>query len=432
MASPAETISPKPYTLKTILRYQPFRTLWMAQFVSVFGDFLALFGVISLITFRWHGTPVQVTTVTIAYILPLAVISPVAGVFVDHWNVKRLMIASDLIRAVLILMLVFVHDVTQIAAIFIALSTVSSFFAPAQSVAVRTIVPAEGLLAANAMMMQAFYVVRLASPVAAGALVAWLTEKSCFYLDVASFAFSAAMISRLAILRPARAQSEKTVKSLTQDFLAGNKFIFTHAGLAFVFVAMAVAMFLLSSFSPLISIYIRDSLHAGTIMFGTISTMVGVGMILGTPLVTRFARGHSKTNVVLSGLFSLGVGAALLGAFRNSPMAALSTFIMGLAIACVWIPAQTMSQQETPPAMVGRVSSTFMSLIAVSQVFGLLLSGYLAQKLGIRLVFMACAGMLGLISAVGFLTMRGRPAMADTSAATANVNTQSTAASQEP
>jgi fucose permease len=130
---------PAAFTVKTILKYRPFRTLWLAQFVSVFGDFLALFGVISLITFRWHGTPVQVTTVTIAFVLPMAVISPIAGVFVDHWNVKRLMIASDLIRAVLILMLVFTHNVTQISAIFVVFSSVSSFFAPAQSVTLRTI-----------------------------------------------------------------------------------------------------------------------------------------------------------------------------------------------------------------------------------------------------------------------------------------------------
>lgn len=429
MPSPAQTSSPAPYTLKTILRHKPFRTLWLAQFVSVFGDFLALFGVISLITFRWHGTAVQVTTVTIAYILPLAVIGPIAGVFVDHWNVKRLMIASDLIRAVLILMLVFVHDVTQISIIFFVMSTVSSFFLPAQSVTIRTVVPPEGLLAANAMMAQAFYLVRLLSPAAAGALVAWLTEKSCFYLDVVSFVFSAAMISRLVVLRPARSQDEKTVKSLTQDFLAGNKFIFTHAGLAFVFIAMAVAMFVLSSFSPLISIYIRDTLHAGTLMFGAISAMVGVGMIVGTQLITRLVGNRSKANVVLGGLFSLGIGAALLGAFRNSPMAALSTFTMGLAIAFVWIPAQTMSQQETPPAMVGRVSSTFMSLISLSQVFGLLLSGYLAQRLGIRSVFLACAGVLAFISAIGYLTMRGRHAAPEAAAAPANA--QSSTASQE-
>jgi MFS family permease len=431
MSSPAQTISPTPYTLKTILRHKSFRTLWLAQFVSVFGDFLALFGVISLITFRWHGTAVQVTTVTIAYILPLAIIGPVAGVFVDHWNVKRLMIASDLIRAVLILMLVFVHDVTQISIIFLLMSAVSSFFVPAQSVTIRTVVPPEGLLAANAMMAQAFYLVRLLSPAAAGALVAWLTEKSCFYLDVVSFVFSAAMISGLVVLRPARSQGEKTVKSLTQDFLAGNKFIFTHAGLAFVFIAMAVAMFVLSSFSPLISIYIRDTLHAGTIMFGAVSAMVGVGMIVGTQLVTRLARNRSKANVVLGGLFSLGIGAALLGAFRNSPLAGLSTFTMGLAIAFVWIPAQTMSQQETPPTMVGRVSSTFMSLISISQVFGLLLSGYLAQKLGIRSVFMACAGVLAVISAIGYLTMHGRHAAPEPPAAPVPANAQSTAASQE-
>lgn len=426
MASSAEATSPPSYTLKTILRHKPFRTLWLAQFVSVFGDFLALFGVISLITFRWHGTALQVTTVMIAYMLPLAIISPVAGVFVDHWNVKRLMIASDLIRAGLILLLVFVHehDVTRISAIFVLLSAVSSFFAPAQSVTLRTIVPSEGLLAANAMMAQAFYIVRLLSPAAAGALVAWLTEKSCFYLDVASFVFSAAMISGLTILRPARAQGEKTVKSLTQDFLAGNKFIFTHAGLAFVFIAMAVAMFVLSSFSPLISIYIRDTLHAGTIMFGAISAMVGVGMIVGTQLVNRLAQNRSKANVVLGGLFSLGVGAALLGAFRNSPMAALSTFTMGFAIAFVWIPAQTMSQQETPPAMIGRVSSTFMSLISVAQVLGLLLSGYLAQKLGIRPLFIACAGFLAVISGAGYLMMRA-------SSVPVKSNPQSTAANPQ-
>src|SRR5690349_24293088 len=102
MSSSTETLAPKPYTLKTILRFKPFRTLWLAQFVSIFGDFLALFGVIALITFRWHGTAVQVTAVTIAYLLPLAIMGPVAGVFVGDWYVKWIMIASVLIRGAVI------------------------------------------------------------------------------------------------------------------------------------------------------------------------------------------------------------------------------------------------------------------------------------------------------------------------------------------
>ncbi|HET9791298.1 MAG TPA: MFS transporter [Candidatus Angelobacter sp.] len=395
------------FTQKTILKYQPFRTLWLAQFVSIFGDFLALFGVISLITFRLHGNAVQVTAVTIAYVLPLAVISPFAGVFVDHWNVKRVMISSDLIRAALILLLVFVTDVTQICLIFAVLSTVSSFFNPAQSVTVRTIVPQDGLLAANTMMSQAFYIVRLLSPFAAGALIAWLHEKPCFYLDVASFIFSAGMITSLSIPQ-VRTHSEKTVASLTEDFLAGNKFIFTHAGLTFVFLSMGVAMFVLSSFSPLISIYIRDSLSAGPFIFGFISSMVGIGLIAGAQLLGRVHQKITRSNVVLSGLFALGIGAALLGGFQNIPMAAASTFMMGFAISFVLIPAQTMSQQETPPALMGRVSSTFMSLIAIAQVLGLLLSGYLAERLGIRPLFLSSAAALALIAGAGWIYMRNR------------------------
>ncbi|HKF22735.1 MAG TPA: MFS transporter [Candidatus Angelobacter sp.] len=407
MATPAAA-APQ-YSLKTILKQRAFRTLWLAQFVSIFGDFLALFGVINMITFTMHGNAVQVTAVTIAYVLPLAFIGPVAGVFVDHWNPKVIMISSDVIRAGLILLLVFVSDVREICVVFAVLSTVSSFFAPAQSVTVRTLVPPEGLLAANAMIAQAFYVVRLLSPLAAVPLIVLFTEKACFYLDSLSFVFSACMIARLAIVRPARAQTEKTVRSLTQDFLAGNRFIFTHAGLAFVFIAMAVAFFVLSSFSPLVSIYIRDMLHAGTFWFGVISSMIGVGLIAGTLLVTRLVRGRSSPNVVLSGLLGLGVGAAVLGTFRYIPTAAISMFTMGFAIAFVLVPAQTMSQRETPPQMVGRVSSTFMSLISFAQILGLLLSGVLVQKLGIRPVFLAAAGFLALVAAIGYWMTHRKP-----------------------
>lgn len=403
MSSPAPAL-----TFREVIRQRPFRTLLLAQFVSIFGDFLALFGVISLITFRFHGSPVQVIAVSLAFTIPMAVVSPPAGVLVDHWNVKRVMITSDLIRALLVLPLVFLKNVPLICAIFATLSTVSSFFVPAQSVTLRLLVPREGLLAANALMSQAFYVVRLASPLLAGALIGWLGEKSCFYLDSFSFFFSATMLSTLAIARPTH-DREKTLRALTNDFVAGNKFIFTHRALAFVFIAMAMAMFVLSAFSPLISIYIRDSLGAGVRWYAILSTMVGVGMIIGTQLINRFARDISKQFMVLYGLLGLGLGAAVLGLFHNIPMAAVSTLTIGFTIPFVLVPAQTLSQQETPQEMMGRVSSSFMSLIALAQVMGLVLSGYLAQILGIRQVFLVCGFALGLLAVGGYLVIRERP-----------------------
>src|SRR5436305_325817 len=144
-------------TSGSIFRVPGFRTIWLAQLISVFGDFLALFGIISFIAFRLHGTAVQVTTITIAYVLPLAVIGPFAGVLVDHFDVKRTMIASDLLRGGLALLLVVCTSVPQIAAVLLALSVVSCLFIPAQSISVRTLVPKESLLRANAALSQAFY-----------------------------------------------------------------------------------------------------------------------------------------------------------------------------------------------------------------------------------------------------------------------------------
>jgi MFS family permease len=386
-----------------------FRTLWVAQFVSVFGDFLALFGVISLITFRMHGTPADVALATVAYLLPVTAIAPVAGVLVDRWPVKRVMIGSDLLRAAIAASLVLVHDVPQICLVMALLGLVSSFFGPAQSVALRTLVPREDLLAANAMLAQAFYIVRIAAPALAGPLVAWLTEKACFWLDAGSFLFSAAMIGRLAIVQAQAPAREGSLRALGREFAEGNRFIFTHRALSFAFLGSAAAMFMLSSFSPLVSVYVRDMLGAGAILYGAISASVGAGLILGTSLVHRAAKDRPMANLVLAGLLGLGAGAALLGAFRNTATAALATLTIGAAIAVVIVPAQTLSQKETPPAMQGRVSSTFMSLFSLAQVLGMLLSGALATHLGIRQLFLACGAALGVLAAVGWTWLRPRP-----------------------
>lgn len=393
----------------TPLMRSPFLKLWLAQLVSVFGDFLALFGVISLITFRWHGDPVQVTTVMLAFMLPMAIVSPPAGVMVDRWNVKQLMIASDLIRAALVLAMPFVTDVFQLCLIFAVLSVVSSFFAPAQSVSLRQLVPAQQLMAANAMMSQAFYAVRILAPAAAAALVSQFSEKACFYADSITFVFSACMLATLALNRPSAEKKERSLRALTSDFIAGNKFIFTHSGLAFVFIAMAAAMLVMSAFGPLISIYVRDYLLAGAGFYGIVSSMIGVGLIMGTIYLTKFAANLPRPTMVLLGLIGMGVGAALLGALSFKWISAASTFVLGFAIAFVVVPAQTMTQQETPRDMVGRVSSTFMSLIALSQALGLVFSGYLASLLGLRPLFAVCAGVLALLAGAGFMFVRSRP-----------------------
>lgn len=394
--------------MREVLRIPGFKRLWSAQVVSILGDFLAIFGVINLITFKWHGTPLQVTNVMIAYIIPITIVAPLAGVFIDRWNVKRAMIASDLIRAFLILGLVFVTRLEQIYVVFLLVSSVSSFFGPAQSVTLRTLVPMNGLMAANALMSQAFYSMRIIAPATAGLLVYWLGENSCFYLDTVSFIFSAAMLSTIVVMRVVAAKSaeQKSVSSLMKDYTAGSRFILTHPAISFVMTAMMTAMFVLSCFSPLISVYVRDQLRAGTRAFGIISAMIGVGLILGTQVVNHVAKGFSKKHIALCGLCGLAFATTLLALFKSALLAGVSMFGIGFTIAFIVVPAQTLMQQETPHDMLGRVSSSFMAVFSLSQLLGLVLSGSLANSIGVRRLFLGSAVLLVVLSAIGYLWLR--------------------------
>src|SRR5437667_2701104 len=152
MATPAATAPPVPMTFRDVLRIDVIRRIWYAQMVSLFGDFLALFAVIAVVSFRMHGTPSQLTGIQIAYMLPMVFVGPIAGVFVDRWPLKPTLVASDLIRAVLALLLIVSTEVWQVHLVLAALSCVSAFFGPAQQVTIRTHVPANGLVSANALM----------------------------------------------------------------------------------------------------------------------------------------------------------------------------------------------------------------------------------------------------------------------------------------
>src|SRR5215210_1608939 len=121
-----------PLSFGDVLRIPVMRRVWYAQVISLFGDFLALFAVIAVVSFRMHGTAGQLTGVQIAYMLPFVFVGPIAGVFVDRWPLKPTLISSDLLRAGLALLLIPATTVSQVFVVLAALSCVSAFFGPAQ------------------------------------------------------------------------------------------------------------------------------------------------------------------------------------------------------------------------------------------------------------------------------------------------------------
>jgi MFS transporter, DHA3 family, macrolide efflux protein len=411
MATQAAATPPAPMTFREVLGLTVMRRVWYAQVVSLLGDFLALIAVISVATYRMHWTAQQVTGVQIAYMLPLAVLGPLSGVFVDRWALKPTLIASDLIRAVLVLLLFLTTSMWPIYAVLAALSCVSSFFAPAQSVTIRNHVPPHGLISANALMQMAMLGIRVIGPPVAGALVAAFGPNICYAIDSVSFVVSAALISSVAILRPAapargNAESDKgKIAAIVHDMGEGMRFIVHHAAISFVVMAMAAAMFVIGCFGPLIAVYVREWLHAREVVFGIVSAMVGVGMLLGMPAVRRVSGQVSNSTLVLAGLAGIGLGALILGALPWVAFSMLGCFTLGFAFAGVIVPAQTLMQKETPHALMGRISSTMMSMIFFAQLLGLVLSGFLANAIGIRAVFILCAVLAWTLTGAGRLLL---------------------------
>ena len=399
MATPAPQL-----TFRDVLRIRSVRRLWLAQLVSIFGDFLAIFAVFGLVTFQLHGTPTQVSMILVAYLLPLAIVSPLAGVYVDKWNVKWTMIASDLIRGCLVLVLVFVRDIHGIYAIFLALSTVSSFFVPAQSVAVRALAPATGLLAVNGLMSQAVQGSQIISPAIAGLLVQWFGANACFFFDSFSFFFSASMVMTLAIHRTPSPSAH--AGSMLASMRQGFRFIFTHGAISFVILAMTAGMFAVRCFGALLSVYVRDVLRSNAALFGTLNSLIGVGMITGTQFLHRVASRVPQQFLVIYGLGGMGAAVLITALFGKVASTAAGMLGLGFCAAFIMVPSQTLLQLETPHALLGRVMSSLMSLLAMSQVFAMFLAGPVAQQLGIRTLYFGSAAMLAVICALGYAWLR--------------------------
>jgi MFS family permease len=394
-----------------VLSIPMMRRLWYAQIISVFGDFLAIFAVIGFLTFKMHATPEQVTGLQIWALLPIAVLGLIAGVFVDRWPLKPTMIASDLLRAALVLLLLPVTQVWHFYGILACIGVVSSFFMPAQGVAIRSAVPLHGLRSANALMQQVFLGMRVIGPAAAAMIVASFGPATCYALDSVSFVLSALFIASVPFLPPGAAApqvqspnaSVSALRRVWLDMKQGIDFILHHSGLVFILLALAAGMFVLGCFGPLIAVYVRDTVHASNRIFGFASAIIGVGMLAGINALTVLGKNLKNSTLIYAGLGGIAVGLLVLVGFAQIGTTLLGNFVIGFAVAAIIVPAQTTIQRDTPPALMGRVGSTTMSLIFTAQISGLVLSGVLAEAIGVRAVFAVCAVLLVVLMAVGRL-----------------------------
>jgi MFS family permease len=307
------------------------------------------------------------------------------------------MIASDLTRGVLIIMLAFATSIWQIYAILFAVSCVSTFFMPAQSVTIPLLVKREGLMAASGLMQQTMQLVRIFSPAAASGLVGLFGEAACYYADSLTFFVSAAILATLSYHRPVT-PAKRGLGPVLSELWQGIKFILTHPTFSFVILSMTAGTFALGCFGALISVYVRDVLHGTAYLFGAIGSLIGVGSISGAMFVRKVAAGRPPAILISGAMFGIGVFILLMAFAAKSWTTLACSAGIGVCVAFLMVAATTLLQGETPPEMRGRVSSSSMSMIAMSQGFAMLFAGSWATRFGITNLFYASAVMLFIVA----------------------------------
>jgi len=377
----------------------PFLRLWIAQTASLFGDFVAAFAVQVAVVFRMHGSAKDATGVLLASLAPSIVLGPVAGVFADRWDPRRTMIVSDVARGVLVLLLTLVTNLPQLYALCFCISCFSIFFTPAQSITMLMLVKREDLLAASARMQQTMQLARIVSPAAAGALAAGFGGSACYYADSLSFFVSAALLATLTCHRAPIAQPRRA-HAIGTELIQGLRFLFTSPKLSFVTLSWAAGTFAAGCFGALAWLYVRVVLRAHASVLGMIGSMIGLGTLAGSAVVTRLARGREAAGgrdaAPLIGVGMLVVGSAiLLLAMFPSRIAALAGAAgIGLGVAVVMVAATAMLQGETPAEMRGRVTSGSASVMSISYGGAILVSGGWAAQVGVLPVFFLSAILL--------------------------------------
>jgi MFS family permease len=324
----------------------------------------------------------------------------------DRLDRRKLMVASDLIRAVLALGLILVRTPDQIWLVYVLtalLRGVTAFFGPAQKAAIPNLVKPEELLPAN-VLVEITWGAMLAIGAALGGLVsAFLGRDAAFIINSLSFLSSALLI---ASMRGRFAEAHPTGRRLSGggwgEMWAGVDYARRHLPVA-AFLMVKTGWALGAGVILLLSIFATQVFHAGDMGIGWLYAGRGLGVLIG-PYLAALLVGASLTRMrwsVTIGYLINGLGYIAFSQSSNLALAALMVFFAHLGSGATWVLSSTMLQLIVPDHLRGRVFSLDNALVTLSIALSTWLVGIAVPVYGPRLVCVVVASV-ALVGAVAW------------------------------
>jgi MFS family permease len=398
-----------------LLKTRDFGLLFAGQTISQIGDTL---NKVALLWFVYEltGSALKMTVVGLLQTLPPLLLGPLIGVYLDRFRKKPVMIAVDLLRTLMILLIPLLYliealTLERLYLLVFAAGIVSTIFGPALASAVPLIAPKDQLVAANALMQSTTNVGLLVGPAVGGIGIALVGAPNVLYVDAATFLLSALCLLPIRMnesLDHVAVTSKRWTDGVAHDLLTGFRFVFVEQKTVLRLMVIATLYSVgVSAFVFLLPVFAKDVLAAGPMQLGWLWSSLGIGMLLGSLCLVWITHGDlSRRLRVIS--VALAVGGLAVGAlsFLQAPLAAGALIaVIGGSTAMFTPLVWTMLQELTPAHLHGRVFTSFAAGGMAASMAGMAGFGWAADILGpgasfvgISILLLMAAGAAGLFS----------------------------------
>ncbi len=385
-----------------LLRENPgFARLWAAEVVSLGGDWFTLIALAVLISRHSAGSGLAVGGLLLTQLLPAVVFAPIAGVVVDRSDKRRLLVATDLMRALVVLALIPAaatgRDGLLYGLAFLHF-TIATVFEPGRAALMTRLLEPKDLVAGSTLSSVTWSVMVALGGLAGGSLLAIVGPTSAFAWDAFTFLVSAAIMASIpaeAGRRESRSDGEPEAVRF-RDALAYLRRAPVTAATTLVKSMNGVAV--ADTFMVLYGTRVFVRGQDGALSLGLLYASFGLGAILG-PTLSNLANDGSPARMrrlIAVGAALLAAGLLLLARAPSLPVACLAILLRGAGGSTLWTFSTIILQKVIPPGMLGRVFAVDFAVSQLTAVSFALVWGAAMDRVGLRPVVLA-AGLLALL-----------------------------------
>lgn len=375
-----------------VLKNKNFSLLWGGQIISRFGDRLNQMALIALISSRAPGSTFELAKLLSFTIIPVFVIGPIAGVYIDRWDRKRTMVTCDILRGLLVLLIplsfIYWEYIFPIYIVVFMIFSITRFFLTSQLSIIPDIVSSEKLLTANSLNTLTRIIATIISFGVGGILVAIVGTRGGFYIDSATYFVSAIMLSLIIfnkdiVQKEDQEEKEKKKKSVFKEIKDGIRYIFKDKSLHFPMLIMFSLMAGAGAIYTVLIVFIQEHLHSVTKDVGLVAMFSGIGLLIGAILFNKWGGKKSKQKVMFGSLIASGLAivlfAILISWTESFPVAAITSIILGITISPIIIGVQTLIHEIVPEKLRGRIFSSLEIIIHFAFVVFMIISSLIAD-----------------------------------------------------